>query len=128
MDNEHLGYLANDSSWLHDGVAIVGIETAYLYNWVPVEGGLRLDQQTDGGDRSLTYSSNGDYPCWGLGANWVVVTHGEDESISFVERGVRYFLARNKFSSGRWSLGVVWSPERGFETGTFQKLKFRSVN
>lgn len=87
--------------------------------------GLRLDQQTDGGDRSLTYSSNGNYPCWGLGVNWVVVKYAEDESISTVIGNSLRYLSRAKVNGKNWSADLVWADEERVAQGVCEKLKFR---
>ncbi|UUZ53705.1 hypothetical protein LP419_34485 [Massilia sp. H-1] len=127
MENEHVGYLANSSDWTTQAAVITGVEKAYLYDWVDVDGGSRLDQQTDGGTRSLTYSSVGEYPCWGLGANWVVVTHGDDGTVSCTFDKFRHYLARGKFNHGpQWSNDLIWLKDGGFDPNVFQKLKFKS--
>jgi hypothetical protein len=127
MQDEHVGYLSCSSDWTTMSADITKLERAYPYKWVDVDGGLRLDQQTDGGDRSLTYSSNGNYPCWGLGVNWVVVQHHEDETITTTIGGELRYLARPLFNQGpSWSANLVWTSEERIAHGVCQKLKFRS--
>lgn len=95
LTGEHLGYLSMSREWTTTQAMVTHLDEAYQYKWVTVAGGLRLDQGTDGGDRSLTWGGQGFgsifltdeiYPCWGLGSNWVVVTHHPDETISFIDR------------------------------------------
>ncbi len=129
QQDELLGYLSCSSDWTTMSADITKLERAYPYNWVDVDGGLRLDQKTDGGDRSLTYSSNGNDPCWGLGVNWVVVQHHEDESITTTIGGELRYLGRGLFNQGpSWSYNLSWVTEGAINAGMCQKLKFRSYS
>lgn len=127
MENEHVGYLSNSSDWTTQAAIITGPENAYLYDWVKVDGGARLVQEAEGGDGSLTYSSVGEYPCWGLASNWVVVTHGDDDTVCCTFDRFRHYLARGKFNHGpQWSNDLLWLKDGSFDQNVFQKLKFRS--
>jgi hypothetical protein len=105
------------------------LESARNYKWQDYpDGRRRLDQETGGGDRSLTYSSNGGYPCWGLASNWVYLKYGEDHSISYDNgNGIR-FLAQGPWNQGpERSPFLVWAIPEAFGNPNWVKLAFELV-
>jgi hypothetical protein len=113
LTGEHVGYLSMSRDWVTMQAMVTNLDEAYQYRWVTVNGGLRLDQGTDGGDRSL---SSEIYPCWGLGPNWIVVQHHDDQTISFVG-GV--FPDRT-----HWALGGGFGPLKWVEATDNARLRF----
>jgi hypothetical protein len=74
LDDTFLGYLdmKNQSAYC-EAVLQSKPENAHRYRWHsgtwPHTG--RLDQKTVPDDRSFTYGNPGNYPSWGLAANWI---------------------------------------------------------
>jgi hypothetical protein len=73
MEDKPLGYLDMKDSRFCEAVLQTDATAVHRYRWhkgdAPSMG--RLDQSTRPSNRSLTYGSNGNYPCFGLGANWI---------------------------------------------------------
>lgn len=97
-DNKYAGYLSCSAFLgnVADQSALVTIraDQAYLYEWVSYSGGrFRLDQETSGANRSLTY--DGDSPwkaCWGLGANWIYLSRRPDDTVTYTDGGTTFIL------------------------------------
>lgn len=87
-DNMFLGYLSCDTvngqrAWVTNS-AVGG----YDYDWVSYsDGRWRLDQETYGENRSLTYDAvlTDDWwqAVWGLSDNWIYLTLGADDSVVY---------------------------------------------
>jgi hypothetical protein len=105
-----VGYLSCAPDFTTQQAKVTDINSAYKYNFVTFAGipEKRLDQQTDGGDRSLTYGSLGVFPCWGLGANWIYVNYEDSHKISFNYGDQRLYLGRSIFDVGQWSSYLQW--------------------
>jgi hypothetical protein len=126
-DKNFVGYLSCVPDFTTQQAMVADADEAYKYQFVTFEGrdDLRLDQQTDGGDRSLTYSSLGVYPCWGLGVNWVYVNHETTGRISFKYGDERRYLGRGLFNHGpSWTRTLNWLHETDNDGKTWQILSF----
>jgi hypothetical protein len=120
---QFLGYLAMSQDWTnYNAILVSDAKKAYGYKWVNVSGGLRLDQDTSGGARSLSYASIGVYPCFGLGSNWVVLKHGADHSISFEYNGSNPGYKDHKGTN--YLCGSINSNNLYWSKDTSNKLKF----
>ena len=75
-----LGYLDMKDSAYREAVLQSNADVAHRYKWHkgsdPFTG--RLDQKTSPDNRSFTYGTNGNYPCWGLADNWIWLFWDED--------------------------------------------------
>jgi hypothetical protein len=127
QNKNFVGYLSCAPDFTTQQAKITDINSAYKYNFVTFEGipERRLDQQTNGGDRSLTYSSLGVYPCWGLGINWIYVNYETNHSISFNYGDQRLYLGRGLFNGGPgWSPWLGWLPGNQNDGVNWQILSF----
>jgi hypothetical protein len=96
-DNLFLGYLSCDTvnsqrAWVTNSAVM-----AYNYDWMSYsDGRWRLDQETDGGNRSLTYDAvlTDDWweAVWGLADNWIYLTLGADGSVMYSDGNVSRML------------------------------------
>lgn len=92
-----LGYLASGAGYrgIPDCLTVTDLENAYLYEWVDCGNSYwRLDQDTSGGNRSLTYESadltdSFKLACWGLGDNWIYLRQ-KDGRICYERDSVTY--------------------------------------
>lgn len=93
LDKSLLGYLGCVPSEEQKAV-VTDYDHAYNYEWVRYDNGLyRLDKETSGGNRSLTYDSKlAKLACWGLGTNWLYLKLGADQSVIFAEGKLVYTL------------------------------------
>lgn len=112
------GYLSCAPDWTTQQTTVTDIASAYNYRFISYEGipEQRLDQQTNGGDRSLTYTSLGVSPCWGLGVNWVYVQYDTKHRISFNYGDQRRYLGYWKSgdspnADSTWRIYLSWIPE-----------------
>lgn len=127
QNKNFVGYLSNAPDFTTQQAMVTELDRAYKYKFVTFEGipELRLDQQTDGGDRSLTYSSLGVYPCWGLGGNWIYINYETTNRISFNYGDERRYLGRGLFNSGPdWSRMLSWVPEKNNDGVNWEILSF----
>ena len=94
-DGKLLGYLScmvdNDQT-----ACVTTYEYGYNYEWVTYsDASVRLDQETSGGsNRSMTTLGKIEFPvapnlvAWGLGANWIYLTLGDDQSVTATLDGI----------------------------------------
>jgi hypothetical protein len=113
LNKQPLGYLSSNGDWTTQKATIQKTkEHARDYKFEDRPGGKkRLYQKTAGGDRSFTYSSNGMYPCWGLGVNYVDLTYGDDYSLTFNSAdGTLYYVSEPTSNDG--VLNLSKTPDR----------------